>query len=237
MSPRRTARRTASVRFAAPSFPKIDATWNFTVWSLIAQARRDRLVGKAFGEQFEHLNLARRQRLRRRFVFDVLVRERLSRPLACAVRIPSASIPDASAAASVGNSPTIRRSRSGWRAGARDRQSADEKYPHRRRICRIHAAPGRSPTVTTISRGAAAAQHAQRRVAADAIADQQVEQVFRRLDRLAVEGQDDVADQQPGARGRASRGHGRSREARRRVGRRPRADASGSVTGWPAMPR
>ncbi len=30
-NPRRSARRTASVRFAAPSFPLIDATWNFTV--------------------------------------------------------------------------------------------------------------------------------------------------------------------------------------------------------------
>ena len=31
INPRRTARRTASVRFAAPSFPEIDATWNLTV--------------------------------------------------------------------------------------------------------------------------------------------------------------------------------------------------------------
>ena len=31
IKPRRTARRTASVRFAAPSFPQIEATWNFTV--------------------------------------------------------------------------------------------------------------------------------------------------------------------------------------------------------------
>ena len=31
IKPRRTARRTASVRFAAPSLPAIAATWNFTV--------------------------------------------------------------------------------------------------------------------------------------------------------------------------------------------------------------
>lgn len=33
--PRRTARRTASVRLAAPSLPEMDATWNLTVWSLM----------------------------------------------------------------------------------------------------------------------------------------------------------------------------------------------------------
>ena len=33
--PRRTARRTAAVRLCAPSLPVIDATWNFTVWSLM----------------------------------------------------------------------------------------------------------------------------------------------------------------------------------------------------------
>jgi hypothetical protein len=34
----------------------------------------DRLVGQSFGKQFEHLDLARRQRLRRRLVFRALLR-------------------------------------------------------------------------------------------------------------------------------------------------------------------
>ena len=63
ISPRRTARRTASVRLAAPSLPEIDETWNLTVWSLMPSRAGDRLVRQPFGEQLQHLDLARRQRL------------------------------------------------------------------------------------------------------------------------------------------------------------------------------
>src|SRR5256885_1527185 len=57
--------------------------------------------------------------------------------------------------------------------------------------------PSARSSRTSISRGD---------VAADAVAEQQVEEIFRRLDRMAVEIEHHVADQQPGGVGRAAGG-------------------------------
>ena len=46
------------MRLSAPSFARIDATWNLTVWSLIGEALGDRLVGQALGDEVEYLALA-----------------------------------------------------------------------------------------------------------------------------------------------------------------------------------
>src|SRR5207247_135659 len=60
--------------------------------------------------------------------------------------------------------------------------------------------------------GRAAAQRAQRHLTPDAIADEQIEQLFRRLDRVAVELEQHVADEHPGRRRRTAAGHADDQE-------------------------
>ena len=69
MRPRRTARRTASVRLAAPSLPPIDATWNFTVWSEMPSRAAIALLDRPSRQELQHVGLPGGQRFHRhRFV-------------------------------------------------------------------------------------------------------------------------------------------------------------------------
>ena len=63
MRPRRAAVVTASVRLEAPSLPHSEATWNLAVFSLMPRRRAMPLLGRPCGDQLEHLQLARGQRL------------------------------------------------------------------------------------------------------------------------------------------------------------------------------